>query len=99
MNQDKLASLKINPAAKRRSRGALYAIGLSVVVITALAVRHTRFWEKEGERVFGGSKRSLTAATTSVTNSTGAAAGESGGTSAQARVSTAGAPPGGPTRS
>lgn len=74
MNNDKLASLKINPAAKRRSRGALYTILIAVAVITAAALHYTRFWEKEGERVFGGAKKATNTAANSVTNATGAAA-------------------------
>jgi HlyD family secretion protein len=69
MNEDKLASLKIPPSAKRRSRGALYTILIAVAVITVLALRYTRFWETEGERVFRGSNKETDATSSSASNS------------------------------
>lgn len=71
MNQDKLASLKINPAAKRRSRGTLYTILIGVAVITVVALYQTQFWRPEGERVFRGAGKPTDA---SVSNSGPAAA-------------------------
>lgn len=74
MNQDKLASLKINPTAKRRSRGALYFILIAVAVITVLALYNTQFWKREGERVFRGAGKATDAAAGSASNSAGGSA-------------------------
>jgi HlyD family secretion protein len=84
MNQDKLASLKIPPAAKRRSRGTLYAILIGVTVVTVLALYETRFWSRDGERVFRGAGKATE------TRASGSASGAS--------VQAAGVPaPSGPT--
>lgn len=56
MNTDKLASLKIEPTAKRRSRVSLYVIFLGVLGITGAAVFFMKPWAKEGDRVLLGAK-------------------------------------------
>ncbi len=93
MNNDKLASLKINPAAKRRSRGALYAILIAVAVITVLALYYTRFWESEGERIFSGAKKGTNSAAGTATNAANAAApGPAARTATDSSATSAGSP-------
>jgi HlyD family secretion protein len=82
MNPDKLANLKIDRGAKRRSRVALRTILILVVGISALALYYARPWEPEGERVFAGGNRSSTPATKHQTNP--ASAGPAGGIPASA---------------
>jgi HlyD family secretion protein len=92
MNNEKLASLKIHPAAKRRSRGTLYTIILAVAVITVLALYNTQFWKREGERVFRGAGKATDGAATSTSlTAAGTAALETTGTTAS--------PPAGPNAS
>lgn len=72
----KVAQLRIDPAAKRRSQGTLWFIFLVVFLLAAASVLVWRPWETETQRVMsaeGRTRSSLEKSTSTTSTSTGAA--------------------------
>lgn len=87
MNPDKVAQLRIDPAAKRRPRATVWLVFLVVLLVTAAAVFAWKPWEKETTRVLGGARAGADATTNA------AAAAAPGSAPAPARPAAAPAPP------
>lgn len=89
----KVAQLRIDPAAKRRSQGTLWFIFLVVFLLAAASVLVWRPWETETQRVMsadGRTRSSLEKATATTSTSTGTA--KSSATRAAASTNATAAP-------